>query len=95
MTAFPALPPELVAVKAPAAGIFKRGPDRGTLVKKGERLGVIADLDTTVLAEVLSPCNAVVHEMMPRRVVMRGDTVYHLAVVTGPVGATHEKRGKR
>ena len=80
------LAPELVAVPAPAHGIFKRGPDRGTLVKKGERLGVIADLDTIVLAEVLSPCDAVVHEMMPRRVVMRGDTVYHLAVVTGLVG---------
>ena len=86
------LAPELVAVPAPAHGIFKRGPDRGTLVKKGEKLGEIADLDTTVLAEVLSPCDAVVHEMLPRRVVMRGDTVYHLAVITGPVTTTRNAR---
>lgn len=76
---------ELVSVRAEAAGIFKRGPDRGALVKRGERIGLVADLDSSVLAEVHAPCDAVVHEMMPRRVVMRGDTVYHLAVVTGPV----------
>lgn len=78
---------ELVSVRAPVDGIFKRRPDRGELVTKGETIGVIADLDSSVLAEVRAPCDAVVHEMLPRRVVTRGDTVYHLAVVTGPVSA--------
>ena len=77
----------LISVPAPAAGIFKRGPDRGALVKRGERIGVVADLDGTVLATVVAPCDAVVHEMMPRRVVTNADTVYHLATITGPVVA--------
>ena len=76
---------DLVSVRAGADGIFKRGPDRGALVKEGEQIGVVADLDGTVLATVQAPCAAIVHEMMPRRIVSRGDTVYHLAVVTGPV----------
>ena len=79
------LAPELVSVATTAAGVFKHGPDRGELVKKGEEIGVVADLDGTVLCRVVAPCYAVVHEMMPRRVVYPGDTIYHLAVITGPV----------
>ena len=75
----------LLSVAASADGIFKRGPDRGTLVKAGERIGVVADLDGTILSVIVAPCDAVVHEMMPRRVVVRGDVVYHLATIAGPV----------
>lgn len=66
--------------------MFKHGVDRGALVKEGEPIGVVADLDGTILAELRAPQDAVVHEMMPRRIVSAGDAVYHLAVVTGPVG---------
>lgn len=55
------------------------------MVQEGDLLGVVADLDGTVLAELHAPQDAVVHEMMPRRVVSVGDAVYHLAVITGPV----------
>ena len=75
----------LLSVAASADGIFKRVPDRGTLVKAGERIGVVADLDGTILSVIVAPCDAVVHEMMPRRVVVRGDVVYHLATIAGPV----------
>jgi predicted deacylase len=72
-------------VKATVAGIFKHIPDRGDKVTKGQRVGVIADLDGTMLEELLAPCDALVHEMMPKRVVYPGDTVYTLVVVAGPV----------
>lgn len=77
---------DLLTVTTPAAGVFKHGVDRGALVKEGEPIGVVADLDGTILAELRAPQDAVVHEMMPRRIVSAGDAVYHLAVVTGPVG---------
>ena len=76
---------DLVTVATPCAGVFKHRPDRGDLVHKGDVIGVVGDLDGTVLATLYAPCDAVVHEMMPRRVVYPGDTVYHLAVISGPV----------
>ena len=43
-------------------------------MKKGSRLGVVADLDGSVLETLLAPRDAVVHEMMPRRVVYARST---------------------
>lgn len=68
-------------VLAPVAGIFKHIPDQGEMVKKGELIGTITDLDGEILSEVLAPEDAIVHEMMPRRLVNVGDRIYSLAVV--------------
>jgi len=76
---------DLLTVTTPVAGIFKHSADRGDLVKAGDVIGSVADLDGTVLASLRAPRDAVVHEMMPRRVVSVGDSIYHLAVITGPV----------
>jgi predicted deacylase len=68
-------------VKAGVAGMFKHGPDREDRVQKGGIVGTICDLDGTVLQELRAPCDAVVHEMMPKRLVYPGDSVYTLAVI--------------
>ena len=75
------LEPDRPRVLAPVAGIFKHIPDQGDLVKKGELIGTITDLDGEILARITSPADAVVHEMMPRRLVNIGDRIYSLAVV--------------
>jgi uncharacterized protein len=73
--------PDRIRVLAPVAGIFKHIRDQGDMVTAGERIGSITDLDGEVLSEIAAPCAAVVHEMMPRRLVNIGDRIYSLAVV--------------
>lgn len=75
------LKPDRIRVLAPVAGIFKHIPDQGEHVKEGELIGTITDLDGEILSEVLAPADAIVHEMMPRRLVNRGDRIYSLAIV--------------
>lgn len=75
------LEPDRPRVLAPVAGIFKHIPDQGEFVKAGELIGTITDLDGDILARITSPADAVVHEMMPRRLVNVGDRLYSLAVV--------------
>ncbi len=79
------LKPDRLRVMAPVSGIFKHIPDQGDKVKAGEVIGVIADLDGEVLSDVIAPEDAVVHEMMPRRLVEKGDRVYSLGVIDGKV----------
>lgn len=79
------LKPDRLRVLAPVSGIFKHIPDQGEKVKAGEIIGVIADLDGEILSEIVAPEDAVVHEMMPRRLVERGDRVYSLGVVASKV----------
>ena len=78
--------PDRERVSASVSGIFKHIADQGDLIKKGQVIGTICDLDCEVLSEVISPCDAVVHEMMPRRLVYPGDRIYSLAVVGEPTG---------
>ena len=80
------LQPDRIRVLAPVAGIFKHIYDQGDRVKEGQRIGTIEDLDGEILSEISAPCDAVVHEMMPRRLVNIGDRVYSLAVLGEPVG---------
>lgn len=75
------LEPDRPRVFAPVAGIFKHIPDQGDLVKKGELIGLITDLDGEILSRITAPQDAIVHEMMPRRLVNIGDRIYSLAVV--------------
>jgi predicted deacylase len=79
------LQPDRIRVLAAVAGIFKHIPDQGDMVKEGECIGSITDLDGEVLSEIIAPCDAIVHEMMPRRLVTTGDRIYSLAVVGAPV----------
>lgn len=79
------LKPDRPRLYSPAAGIFKHVYDQGEAVRKGEVIGTVTDLDGEVLCEIVSPVDAVVHEMMPRRLVNAGDAVYQLAEVGGPV----------
>ena len=79
------LEPDRLRVLAPVSGIFKHIPDQGDLVKSGELIGTITDLDGEILSEIHAPRDAVVHEMMPRRLVYIGDRIYSLAVIGNPV----------
>lgn len=79
------LKPDRIRVLASASGIFKHIYDQGEAVGEGELIGTITDLDGEILAEVTAPCDAIVHEMMPRRLVYLGDRVYSLAVIDRPV----------
>jgi len=77
--------PDRIELAAPATGIFKHIPDQGDVVRAGEPLGKITDLDGSVLADVRAPEDVIVHEMMPRRLVSKGDRIYHLARLGPPV----------
>ena len=79
------LQPDRIRVRAQVAGVFKHIFDQGDFVKTGQRIGTIIDLDGTILSEVLAPRDAVVHEMLPKRIVSPGDLIYSLAVLDGPV----------
>ncbi|MFT5194797.1 MAG: putative deacylase [Candidatus Promineifilaceae bacterium] len=79
------LEPDRIRVLAPTAGIFKHIYDQGEFVKEGELIGTIVDLDGEVLSEIFAPQDAVVHEMMPRRLVYTGDRIYSLAILAGSV----------
>lgn len=71
---------------APAAGVFVAIADYGDLVKEGEVIGLIKDLDGSVIAEVVSPINGTVHTMFPKRVVHRNENLYTLLKILGPTG---------
>ena len=71
-------------VKAPESGVFHAFLDQGDMVTKNQVIGKITELDNSVKAEVLSPINGVVHEMLPRRLVYTGDTVYSLCEIGDP-----------
>jgi len=75
------LRPDRIRMLAPVAGIFKHIPDQNEKVKAGELIGTITDLDGQILSRITAPENAIVHEMMPRRLVNTGDIIYSLAVI--------------
>ena len=79
------LKPDRIRVLAPVPGIFKHIYDQGEFVQANERIGTITDLAGELLSEIIAPCDAIVHEMMPRRLVYTGDRVYSLAVLDRPV----------
>jgi len=71
-------------VTAPISGIFHAIADQGDLVKKGEFIGRITDIDGSELSRILAPVNGVVHTMFPRRLVYPGDRLYTLLKVGEP-----------
>ncbi len=73
-------------VKAGASGIFHAYHDQGDEVKAGQVIGKITELDNSVIKKITSPIDALVHEMLPRRLVYPTDTVYSLCTIGEPTG---------
>jgi len=48
------------------------------MLTKGQLIGRITELDGSVLEELHSPIDGVVHELLVRRVVYQGDLLYNL-----------------
>ena len=70
-------------VRARVPGVFQGWIDQGDLVTANQKIGEITDLDGTVLDELFSPIDGVVHELLVRRVVFHGDLLYNLVKVEG------------
>lgn len=65
-------------VTAPVSGLFTAVADFGDILKEGEVIGRITDLDGSVLSEIASSIDGVVHTMFPRKIVHIGDPLYYL-----------------
>jgi len=73
-------------IPAPVAGFFHAIADQGDVVKCGELIGRISDIDGSELCQIHSPIDGIVHCMFPRRFVSAGDDVYTLLKIAGPTG---------
>jgi predicted deacylase len=73
-------------VTAPVAGVFQAIADYGDILEEGQPIGKITDLDGSVLSEIRSPIDGVVHTMYVRRVVYPRDRLYTLLRVGEPTG---------
>jgi len=69
---------EWVRVPSPGSGVFIALSDHGDILKEGQVIGLIKDLDGSVLHEVKSPIDGIVHTMFPRRIVHVNDGLYTL-----------------
>lgn len=73
-------------VRAPMSGVWTAIADQGDILKDGEVLGLIKDLDGSVLSEVTAPVDGVVHTMFPRRVIHKNNPLYFLLKIEEPTG---------
>jgi len=69
---------EWVRVPSPGPGVFIAIADHGDILKEGQVIGLIKDLDGSILHEVKSPIDGIVHTMYPRRIVHVNDGLYTL-----------------
>ncbi|MDH3734713.1 MAG: succinylglutamate desuccinylase/aspartoacylase family protein [Gemmatimonadota bacterium] len=65
-------------VRATRCGVFQGIVDQGDLLARGQLIGRVTGLDGSVLEELHSPIDGVVHELLVRRVVFQGDLLYNL-----------------
>ena len=65
-------------LRARTCGVFQGIADQGDLISRGQLLGKVTGLDGSVLEELHSPIDGVVHELLVRRVVFQGDLLYNL-----------------
>jgi predicted deacylase len=65
-------------LRASTCGVFQGIADQGDLISKGQLIGKVTGLDGSVLEELYSPIDGVVHELLVRRVVFQGDLLYNL-----------------
>lgn len=77
---------EWVGVMASEAGIFEAHADYGDILSVDESIGLIKDLDGSILAAVKSPIDGVVHTMYPARLVFPGERLYTLLRVGKKTG---------
>jgi predicted deacylase len=77
---------EWVGVTSPSSGIFHAYVDYGDILKEEEVIGKITDLDGSVMADIMSPIDGVVHTMYPARLVFQGDRLYTLLRIKGKTG---------
>lgn len=73
-------------VTSSAPGVFQAIADYGDILKKGEVIGLIKDLDGSIISEVISPIDGVVHTMYPKRVVHVDESLYTLLEINEPTG---------
>lgn len=70
-------------LRAKTCGTFQGIADQGDILKKGQLIGRVTGLDGSVLEELHSPIDGVVHELLVRRVVFQGDLLYNLVQIKG------------
>jgi uncharacterized protein len=68
-------------LRASVGGTFQGIADQGDILKKGQLIGRVTGLDGSVLEELHSPIDGVVHELLVRRVVFQGDLLYNLVQI--------------
>ena len=69
---------EFVTVKTGHNGVFHATGEIGDIVRSGDSLGKITELDGTVLEDIVTQRDGVLHTYFVRRVVMTGDTVAYV-----------------
>ena len=52
----------------------------------GQQLGEIRDLQGDTIAEVRSPTDGIIHEMLPNRLVHKGDMVFSIVTLGEDTG---------
>jgi len=72
------LSPDFDQLRATTCGVFQGIADQGDLLERGQLIGRVTALDGSVLEELHSPIDGVVHELLVRRVVFQGDLLYNL-----------------
>jgi predicted deacylase len=77
------LTPEFDQVRATTCGVFQGIADQGGILTRGQLIGRVTGLDGSVLEELHSPIDGVVHELLVRRVVFQGDLLYNLVQFRG------------
>ena len=77
------LSPDFDQLRAGQCGVFQGIADQGDLISRGQLLGRVTGLDGSVLEELHSPIDGVVHELLVRRVVFQGDLLYNLVQFRG------------
>lgn len=65
-------------IRAKTGGTFQGYADQGDILTEGQLIGRVTGLDGSVLEELHSPIDGVVHELLVRRVVFQGDLLYNL-----------------
>jgi predicted deacylase len=73
-------------VRAPESGIFDAYFDQGETVTVDQQLGEIRDLKGDTLAEIRSSTDGIIHEMLPNRLVHKGDMVFSIVTLGGETG---------
>lgn len=73
-------------VPAIKPGLFTAIADQGHILSKDQIIGRITNLDGSLVEEIKSPIEGVVHTMYPRKVVYPGDTLYMILKIDALTG---------